>query len=344
MTNVLFICKKRQTQYGVSYGLLNSCRFLCNALKELGVKGEVVSVVDNNCIDREVHKYKPTHVFIEALWVVPEKFHVLLPRHNNVKWYVRLHSNIPFLANEGVAMDWLMKYDQIQKQYSNFFIAPNAKELVDALWKSRRVRAVYAPNVYHPDKYDSTEYNKVAIDKSPNVLNIGCFGAIRPMKNHLTQAIAAMIFANKIEKRLHFHINGSRFEQNGEQSHRNLINLFRGSKHELIGHPWVNHDEFMGLVKKMDLGVQISFSETFNIVAADFVTAGIPIVGSSEIHWLNMWYKEPYPTDVDDIVLLLYLAYYGRKVNLQALNKLGLDVYNYKALDAWVKLLFLGNF
>lgn len=339
MPKVLFICKQRQTEYGVSYGLLNSCRFLCNALKTLGVEGKVVSVIDNNCIDKEVHQYKPTHVFIEALWVVPEKFHVLLPLHKNVKWYVRLHSNVPFLANEGVAMEWIVKYDKIQKQYPNFFISPNSDKLVEALWKTRQIKTIYAPNVYCPHKYLDAKYERVPIDKSSDVLNVGCFGAIRPMKNHLTQAMASMIFANKLGKRLHFHING-RCEQNGENGHRNLVHLFAGTPHKLIGHPWVNHDEFMSLVKEMDLGIQISFSETFNIVAADFVTAGVPIVGSSEISWLNMWYKEPYPTDIDDIVLFLYLAYYGRKINLHSLNKLGLDVYNCKALDAWVNLLF----
>ena len=38
-------------------------------------KDEVV--VDNNGIDKEITEYKPTHVFIEGLWVVPEKFDVL---------------------------------------------------------------------------------------------------------------------------------------------------------------------------------------------------------------------------------------------------------------------------
>lgn len=150
MARVLFICKKRQTEYGVSYGLINSCRFLCNALERLGVEGKVVAVIDNNCIDREVHQYKPTHVFIEALWVVAEKFHVLVPRYPKVKWYVRLHSNIPFLANEGIAMEWISKYDALQKQYPNFHIAVNSKKIQSDLQKTLDLQTVYTPNVYFP--------------------------------------------------------------------------------------------------------------------------------------------------------------------------------------------------
>ncbi len=322
-TRVLFICKKRLTEYGISYGLINSCRFLCNALKRLGVEAKVVSVLDNNAIDREVHQYKPTHVFIEALWVVPEKFKVLLPRYPKVKWYVRLHSNIPFLANEGIAMEWIVKYDALQKKHPNFHIAPNSKKLARDLRISRNISTVYAPNVYCPHLEEHIKYTKVPVHHHHDVLNIGCFGAIRPMKNHLTQAIAAMAFANRINKKLHFHING-RCEQHGEQFHRNLHHLFEGTKHKLVGHPWMPHDEFMGLVREMDLGM----------------SADIPVIGSKEIGWLNFWYKEPDPTDADDIVWFLYLAYYGKKIGLQNLNKIGLELYNYKAMTAWMELFF----
>lgn len=338
MSKVLFICKKRQAEYGVSYGLVNSCKFLCNALERLGIQAKVVSVIDNNCIDKEVHQYNPTHVFIEALWVVPSKFDVLLTLYPKIKWYIRLHSNTSFLANEGMAMEWINQYEEKRKQYGNLIISPNSKKLINDLWISRQIPTDYAPNIYYPDDYPESKYTKNPVKHDKDIINIGCFGAIRPMKNHLVQAMAAMAFADKIGKKLHFHVNG-RCEQNGEQFHRNLVYLFKGSKHTLVNHPWCNHDEFISLVKEMDLGMQVSFSETFDIVAADFVASGVPIVGSSEIEWLSMWYKEPKPTDTKDIILLLLLAYYGKKINLQVLNKIGLELYNYKAMNAWMNLL-----
>jgi hypothetical protein len=336
MPKVLFICKTRQTQFGVSYGLINSCRFLCNALHQLGVEAKTVAVIDNNAIDREVTQYKPTHVFIEALWVVPEKFKVLLPLHPNVKWYVRIHSNTPFIANEGVAMQWITGYEEIQKQFQNLWIAPNSDKFVNDLLWARKMPTVHAPNVYCPDQIDPVPYTKTPIDHSDDVVNIGCFGAIRPMKNHLTQAIAAMAFGNKIGKKIHFHING-RYEQHGENQHKNLTFLFQGTDHKLVGHPWCEHQEFIGLVQEMDLGMQISFSETFNIVAADMVTANVPVVGSDEIGWLSSLYRAK-PTDTADIIKYLYIAYYGKRFNLQLLNKIGIQFYNYKAIEEWLRL------
>src|SRR5574339_131410 len=115
---VLFICKIRSSFYGPSFGLINSCRFIANALEANDIKAKVVSVVDNSDIDREVHKFKPTHVFIEALWVVPSKFEELIPLHPKIKWFVRIHSKVPFLANEGMAMHWLREYHDLSKVYS----------------------------------------------------------------------------------------------------------------------------------------------------------------------------------------------------------------------------------
>jgi hypothetical protein len=337
MPKVLFIVKQRQTEYGVSYGLLNSCRFLCNTFGRFGIESKVIGVVDNNAIDKEVYNYNPTHVFIEALWVVPEKFDVLVPLHPNVKWYVRLHSNTPFIASEGIAMQWMLGYEERRKQYGNPTISPNCTKLIDDLALSRGFQTIYAPNIYCPDSCDNVQYTKMKVSHEPNILNVGCFGAIRPMKNHLLQAMAAMAFANEIGMILHFHING-RCEQNGEPIYRNLVNFFAGTEHQLINHPWSEHQEFLGLVREMDMGLQVSFSETFNIVAADMAINDIPVVGSSDIEWLSPLYQCG-TTDIHSIVRHMRWAYYGRYLKLQILNKIGLHIYNYRAVAAWMRLL-----
>src|SRR5215469_2549040 len=115
MERALFIVKRGQDvsggySYSGAFGLTNSAFFVVNTLREAGVKAKLVVVNDNNDIDKEVTTYRPSHVFIEALWVVPEKFQVLRNLHPNVKWVVRIHSDIPFLAHEGIAIDWIKRY------------------------------------------------------------------------------------------------------------------------------------------------------------------------------------------------------------------------------------------
>lgn len=332
---ILFICKQRPLKYGMSYGLLNSCRFLCNALNEMGAEAKLVEVVDNNCIDREVHKFKPTHVFIEALWVVPEKFEVLIPLHSKIQWHIRLHSNTPFIANEGIAIEWIKKYALLQEKYPQFHIAPNSIRMMLDLKKSLGTDTVYSPNIYQPDL-------KPVIEKvsTPDIIQIGCFGAIRPLKNQLIQAMAAISFAEYLGKKLNFHMNHSRLEQNGDNVYKNLVSLFQDSDHKLITHEWMIHEDFLKLIGQMDLGLQVSFSETFNIVAADFTHMNVPLVGSDEIEWLSSLYQSE-TTDIDSIIDHLWLAYFGKRINLQYLNKLGLNRYNYNSRKVWKEYLKL---
>lgn len=340
MPKVLFICKQRPATYGASYGLLNSCRFLCNALTRLGVEAHVVEVIDNNGIDRVVHQHKPTHVFIEALWVVPEKFDVLIPLHSKVNWFVRLHSNTSFIANEGIALDWIKKYAQLQKKYPQFKIAPNSKKMIGDLWESLGIYTTYAPNIYVPHISHEGYNHKTPVDKHPNILDIGCFGAIRPLKNHLIQAMAAMTFANELGQELHFHINSTRLEQKGDNVYKNLKALFEGTNHKLVEHEWLLHENFQHLIRKMDYGLQVSFSETFNIVAADFAHLHVPIVGSQEIEWMSSVYKAN-PTDLNNIVMHLWVAKLGKKIGLHSLNTYGLNNYNEDATNVWKHLLRL---
>lgn len=331
---VLFICKRRDHSYGPSFGLINSCRFICNALHQYGIWAEVVPVTDNNCIDAEVTKHKPTHVFIEALWVVPNKFKELIPLHPKVEWYVRIHSKIPFIANEGVAIEWLREYDELSKKYKTLHLSANNPEPIEASRLTYGIKMFYHPNIYCPPVYPNLTDSK----QHKTHIDIGCFGAIRPMKNQLLQAMAAISFGNQIKKTIRFHINGDRVEQKGDPVLKNLENAFKNTKYELIKHPWLEHEEFIKLVKKMDLGMQVSFSETFNIVAADFVWNDIPVVGSNEVDWLSFVYKAD-PNSIYNIINKLSVSWYGKSVNLQRLNKWKLNEYNCESTIVWVNSL-----
>lgn len=331
---VLFICKLRPASYGASYGLLNSCHFLCNALRSMGAEAKTVEVVDNNRIDNVVHHYKPTHIFIEALWVVPEKFDVLIPLYPTVQWHVRLHSNTPFLAMEGVAIDWIKKYLKLQDKYPQFHLSPNSLLMLNDIKQTFHKNTIYSPNIYQPHINVNDYEHHTPIDKHPCILEIGCFGAIRPMKNQLIQAMASIALADDLKKTLHFHINHSRVEQYGDNVYKNIVSLFENSKHKLITHGWLLHHDFLQLIRKMDLGLQMSFSETFNIVAADFVHMSVPIVTSPEITWINRIYQAD-ETDLDNIVFHLWTALRGRKINLHRINEWGLNRWNNDARMVW---------
>lgn len=334
MKKVLFILKKG-CDYGfrrTHSGLYNSTRFVSDALgKDERIISSVVEVVDNNDIDREVYRFKPDLVVIEALWVVPEKFDVLKKLHPKVKWYVHLHSDIPFLANEGVAIRWVTAY--LQNKVS---IITNSKETLKAIEYvlpliSEHVRSliewgkvIYLPNCY-PAQFGKRVYDKASFD-------VGCFGAIRPLKNQLIQAMAAIKYAKDTGKYLQFHINATRVEH-GESVLKNLRALFSETGYQLVEHDWKNHHEFLSLVRRMDVCMQMSYSETFNIVSADAISSGVPVVASSEVFWLANK-SQADPNKIDSIVSCLRTALNNKL--LLTWNQVKLWVHSRGAAKKWI--------
>ena len=94
----------------------------------------------------------------------------------------------------------------------------------------------------------------------------------------------------------------------------------------------------------MDMGLQVSFSETFNIVTADFVNNCIPVVGSDEITWMSDRYQAD-PTDADDIVNHMILAKGdARSFFFKNLNINGLKKYNDESVHHWSHFLKIYKF
>ena len=341
---ILFILKRRDDYHaekhshiGLSTGLYNSASFMNQMLVDNGFDSKLVVVIDNNCIDREVTKHKPTHVIIEALWVVPSKFSVLCRLHPKIKWIIRVHSEMPFLAGEGMALDWLGDYSN----FRNIVIAANAPRALDEIrlylkekngWEDELLnrKVIYLPNFY-PQDYQTKKF-----DKNKDHIDISCFGAVRPLKNHMLQALAAVKFANKIGKKLKFHINAGRIEMKGEPVLNNLKAFFthlHGAGHELVNHQWTPREEFLDLCHTMDIGMQVSFSETFNIVGADHVSVGVPLVGSTEIPWMSKT-TSANPVETNEMYRELLFAYRFPKLNV-LINQHNLKRYTDKTRNIW---------
>ena len=129
---ILFILKRREdyqpivhSPKGLSTGLYNSAKFMHDMMTDMGFDTNMEIAIDANCIDKLVHTDRPTHVIIEALWVPPYKFEELIKLHPTVKWIIRLHSETPFLAGEGIAFDWVGDY----VTNNNVYIAANAPRM-----------------------------------------------------------------------------------------------------------------------------------------------------------------------------------------------------------------------
>lgn len=303
-------------QTSFSTGLMTSASFVVHMLQMHGHRAKLVEAVDGNSIDKLVTQNAPAKVILEAIWVTPAKMAQLVKLHPKVQWTVRVHSELAFLANEGNAINWLQEYLKLGVR-----VAFNSLQT----YRDCAVLGTvdYLPNYYplrRPRHSSSTD----------DRIDIGCFGAVRPLKNQLIQAIAAIEFAGKTP--LYFHMNGVRVEQHGSNNLKNILALFADRKNaHLVLHSWVNHEQFLELIATMDICLQVSLSESFNIVSADAASMGRPLVGSPAISWLPKR-SQADPRSVASIVAALKLA---DRTNV-AMNSAALESYLESTVATWL--------
>lgn len=319
-------------------GIYNSVLFVSEMLTASGIPSSIVQVQDQNAIDAAVAKARPTDVVIEAIWVMPAKLAVLAKKYPSIRWFVRNHSEVPFLANEGMAFTDLLGY----LSNSAVFLASNSLRAVRDIrgtvqaWQPHWDTATIASRVVYLPNYYPLPAPLAPIPATFGVLNVGCFGAIRPLKNQVYEALAALELSRRLGKRLLFHINSTRLEGMGQNVLKNLQVIFSGTPNaQLVMHPWLDRPKFLDLCRRMDIGFQVSFTETFNIVTADLVTENTPVVVSPEIDWVDPRFQAD-PTNRDDMIAKARQALSWAAAGA-VINRTGLTRYDAQSRQAWLR-------
>jgi glycosyltransferase involved in cell wall biosynthesis len=333
---ILFVLKQ-----GSAYGSSDSClageqhsglywssKFTVDMLVAAGVDAKFVEVFDNSFIDAEIVKFKPTIVVVEALWVVPSKFVELKKLHPDIEFVVLLHSDTPFISDEIIAVKWIKAYAK-----AGVTMAVNSKKMLSDIRTMLSSEGEFLKVQYLPDFYPVSPLDIQGRDRQKIV--VGCFGAIRPLKNQLIQAVAAIKFANKIGRTLEFHINGLEVDEDGKPILQNIRDLFSGTMHTLVEDKWVTHEQFLESLKSIDIGMQVSLTETFCIVAADMVSSSVPTVVSPEVVWVPC-ISQVNPTDGAAIAEKLHEVWMLRRRIIEE-NHFGLMKFVLNSKAIWLR-------
>jgi hypothetical protein len=156
------------------------------------------------------------------------------------------------------------------------------------------------------------------------------------MKNHLQQAFAALKFAQYLDRDLEFHVN-DRIDSGGIGVSKNVNDLFTeigGSlSASIVVHDWEDRATFLTSLRSMDLSMQVSITETFNIVAADSVYVDTPILTSNEVPWTYPVHANP--QSVDDILAKTKTVWKNRFFLSQ--HQISLRSYVGESARLWVK-------
>lgn len=135
-----------------------------------------------------------------------------------------------------------------------------------------------------PIYMDENELNENTIENNVKneLVNFDIFCAPCQRKNIISQLFALHGNKNKVKLNINYdksNVVASQYIAPAQSLFPNLEN-----------HPWGSRKEYLSLIQKMDFGMQVSMSESFNYVCAEHMFYGIPMVMSNVNPYSN--YKE----------------------------------------------------
>lgn len=237
-----------------------------------------IDIVDGIREYNATHEEHLTNVIISAPWISIKDLRAMAKHFKHINFAVLCHSNVGFLQADPNGTRLLREGLLLSQELPNFTIAGNSKKFVEWMETAYGVPVVLLPNMY-----PVIGATKPWIGEDP--IRIGVFGAVRPQKNVMTAAGGAVAIAQILDRRVELWLNSGR-EEGGTGTLMNALRqLTAGTKVELKQAPWAVWHEFKKVVKSMDLLIQVSYTESFNMVTADGISVGVPSVVSDAIDW-----------------------------------------------------------
>jgi hypothetical protein len=180
-----------------------------------------------------------------------------------------IHSTISFLQVEEEAFDNVQEYLQIS--HPRFFLAnPCCYEVVGFL-SYAKANVIYLPNTYNsiikPRKRK----------RNHDFIRIALFCAYRPFKNIMTQITACSILYKYLPIELHL------LESKMNSVYHNTLSLLSNMNFPFVLHPQCSNSEMHQILEQMDIGLQVSYSETFSYIIYEHMIHGTPTVSSTTV-------------------------------------------------------------
>ena len=274
-----FAANQHISHIGLGVSALNTAK----VLKRHGINVLVKAI--NSIVDLDAFLAShpaTTHVVISAAWLPVLELGNLVIKYPQVEFAVNIHSNVGFLQADANGVHLLGRYVHLQKELLNFRVSGNNQEFVDWLTEAYTIPALFLPNLYDLDH--TVTGNKPLYNGG--TVRIGAFGASRPLKNFMTAAGAAISISKELRVPVEFWMNMGRPEGSGTIE-RAIVALLKHQPNvtlKLLN--WCAWPEFLDFIETLHLMIQVSYTESFNMVTADGIARGVPSVVSQAIDWV----------------------------------------------------------
>jgi len=329
----LILCYKDVSTQACHVGLGVTALNLAASLVEAGVYAEIWPVFDGYAL-RDRLKVSPdvTHVVMLAPWVDTPFLRGLTATFPKVQFTVTCHSNIGFLQCDAWSVKVIREQMELERDRLNFRVSGNSKVYCDTMVAAYRRPCQHLPNLHHMQLPPTSRERW----SKGTILRIGIFGATRVLKNMGTAVAAALITAETLQAETEIWVSAGR-EEGGKGVMAACRNMVAGHTYaRLVESPWQPWAQFHSTVRKMNILLQPSFTESFNNVTADGITMGVPSVVGPAIEWVPRdWQADP--DDATELAKTAMRLIGSRRAAARGLR--ALENYNAAAISAWKQYL-----
>lgn len=280
-----------------------------------------------------------SHVVVSAPWIGSREFHTMISRNPQINFACISHSNVAFLHADANGVALLRAYLHLQQEWHNFTVGANSRKFCDWAHRTYGYRLTLLPNLYNLRQTDGRNLRSRPSYSDGAVLRIGNFGAMRILKNNMTAAAAALEIHARLGGDTEFWLSLGRAR--GAHGVINAIDqMAKGVRGFTVKYDtWETWPEFTATVRHMNILLQPSFTESFNMVSADGVSQGVPSVVSDAIEWAPDNWKAC-PDDALDIANKAVSLLYDPAAASEGWQ--ALEQHNQTGLRSWLKW-FLPN-
>lgn len=321
-----FAANQGVSHIGLGVSALNNAK----VLNTHGINTSIYPIVSIADLKKQIAADSTvTHVVISAPWILSGDLQALMFAFPKITFAVNCHSNTAFLQADTRGVKLLREYIDVEQGGLNFHVAGNSKKFVRWLRAAYQCPVAYLPNMYYLD------YSQIPNRPIYNggILRVGAFGATRPQKNLMAAAGATLELSQTMKVDTEFYVSAGRTEGGGNtilNSVREMLVGIPGITLKELG--WASWPQFRDLVRRMHVLMQVSYTESFNMITADGVAEGVPSVVSDAIEWTPE-YWQAYMDKTSDIARVARQLIYDPRAPHDGL--VHLEQHNQESFDAW---------
>ena len=314
MTRVILVAKSEKLS-GSEMGLSVTSMMTARTLRSHGVDCQLWGLPDSEQLKMRLKREEwrsdksITHVIINTPgFIGPRCYEQMALAWPSIKFVMLNHTGLAYLSIDKDGwrnIRWLL---DLSSTFDNVLVAGNNPRFVRSVEAEFGRRPALLPNLY-----DLSVFKPLSEPRRHHApLRIGSFAEGRPWKNQLVAAQAALEIAKGVgASGLELYVNADRWPQTLglSEARRQLLGGLPGVS--LVPVPWQPWHTFMRTVEAMHLLLYPSFDESFGMIPADGIAAGVPCVTSGALEWTpRSWQAaEPYdPGSVASVGLTLLHA------------------------------------